>query len=93
MVFKKRVGTAAEVWHGTAEMTSGRVKKSGLFKDKYGNIKSLAKSKAAKKSNNLKKAGWGAEKGKFGAVRLSKTKKRSSKKRSKGRSKSKRSRY
>ena len=64
------VGSKAQVWHGTADRTSGGLKKTDLFQDKNGNIKSKRASKAAKKNQNLKNAGWTAEKGKFGAVRV-----------------------
>lgn len=64
------VGSKAQVFHGTADRTSGGLKKNDLFKDKNGNIKSKKASKAAKKNQNLKKAGWTYQKGKFGAVRI-----------------------
>jgi hypothetical protein len=55
-MFEKKVGTAAEVWHGKAEMTPGGVKKSGFFLDeKDGRIKSKAQSEAAKKNPGLVK--------------------------------------
>jgi hypothetical protein len=49
----KNVGSRAEVFHGTAEKTSGGLKKKDLFKDKYGNIKSKRRSAIAKKKSNL----------------------------------------
>lgn len=67
----QRVGSRRQVWNGTAMETSGGLKRSDLFKDKYGNLKSRKASKKAKRSKNLKKAGYTAVKGKFGAVRMS----------------------
>ena len=67
----QRVGSRRQVWNGTAMETSGGLKRSDLFKDKYGNLKSRKASKKAKRSKNLKKAGYTAVKGKFGAVRIS----------------------
>ena len=49
----KAIGSRAEVWHGTADHTSGGLRKSDLFQDKYGNIKSRRKSSLAKRQNNL----------------------------------------
>lgn len=74
------VGTRAQVWHGTADKTSGGLTKKDLFQDKYGNIRSRAASRSAKKNNNLKKAGWTTKKGQFGAIRIEdvKIKKKSS---------------
>jgi len=67
----QRVGSRRQVWNGTAMETSGGLKRSDLFKDKYGNLKSRKASKKAKRSKNLKKAGYTAVKGKFGAVKIS----------------------
>jgi hypothetical protein len=67
----QRVGSRRQVWNGTAMETSGGLKRSDLFKDKYGNLKSKKASKKAKRSKNLKKAGYTTVKGKFGAVRIS----------------------
>ena len=59
-------GSRAQVWRGTVDETTGGLKREDLFQDKYGRIRSKKASKAAKKNNNLKKAGWTYEKGKFG---------------------------
>ena len=82
----QKVGSRRQVWNGTAKQTQGGLKRKDLFKDKYGNLKSRKASKKAKRSKNLKRAGYTAVKGKFGAVRMSGKKlsvKRSKKKRSK----------
>ena len=70
------VGTRAQVWHGTADRTSGGLRKKDLFKSDGGNLRS-------------KKAGWTAVKGKFGAVRVEDVniKKKSSGTKSKGKRK------
>jgi len=95
------VGTRAQVWHGTADRTSGGLKKADLVM-KNGRIKSKRASRSAKKNQNLKNAGWTFKKGEFGAVRMdekevakkkktgSKGKKRSSKRRGSKRRGSKR---
>ncbi len=75
-------GSRAQVYHGTAMKTSGGLKKKSLKKNKYGKIVSVKASKSAKKHNHLKKAGWTAKKGEFGAVRIEDVKR--SKKKSKG---------
>jgi hypothetical protein len=60
------VGTKAQVWHGTAQHTSGGLKKSDLMKTKKGRIVSKKKHALGKKSlKNLKKAGFIAKKGTF----------------------------
>lgn len=51
--FAKRVGSRAEVYHGKARKTTGGLTKGKLFKDKYGRIRSLAASNAAKGNENL----------------------------------------
>ena len=63
------VGTRAQVWNGTADRTSGGLKKSDLVM-KNGRIKSKRASRSAKKNQNLKKAGWTFKKGEFGAVKI-----------------------
>lgn len=39
-MFDKKIGSRAEVWHGTAEMTSGGLKKKDLVMGEDGRIKS-----------------------------------------------------
>ena len=65
------VGSRAQVWHGTAYKTSGGLKKSDLLMNKNGRIVSKAKHNTAKKEKRLEKAGYFAQKGKFGAIRKS----------------------
>ena len=70
--FKTRVGSRAEVWHGTAFKTPGGLTKSHLLKNKSGRIVSKSKHQTAKKERRLVKAGYGTKKGKFGFVLLGK---------------------
>lgn len=65
----KTYGSRAEVWHGKAKKTRGKLTKKNLFK-KNGRIKSKRASIKAKKRGSLKK--WAKEnnlvqkKGEFG---------------------------
>ena len=70
------IGTRAQVWHGTAYKTTGGLTKSHLFQNKAGRIVSAKKRATAKKEKRLVKAGYGTKKGKFGFVKLDKTKSR-----------------
>lgn len=71
-----KYGKRLDVYRGNAMMTTGKLKKRDLIrvvdKDGNGRIKSRKKHVMGKnkKKNNLYLSGWGAEKGKFGAVRL-----------------------
>ena len=62
-------GSRAQVHHGTAYKTSGGLTKSDLVQNKNGRIVSKAKQMSAKKEKRLEKAGYYAEKGKFGYVK------------------------
>ena len=66
-----RKGSRAQVWHGTALKTTGGLKKSDLMMNKNGRIVSKKKHDTAKKEKRLEKAGYKAEKGKFGFVKSS----------------------
>ena len=65
----KRVGSRAQVMHGTAHHTSGGLTKKDLKMNKWGRIVSRAKSAKAKKDKRLEKAGYKTRKGKFGAIK------------------------
>ena len=68
------VGSRRQVLNGTAYKTSygkGGLKKDQLVLNKHGRIVSKKKHKTAKRENRLKKHGWTAKKGKFGAVPIS----------------------
>jgi len=64
------IGTRAQVWHGTAYKTSGGLTKSHIMQNKNGRIVSRSKHNSAKRERRLIKAGYGTQKGKFGAVKL-----------------------
>ena len=70
------IGSRAQVWHGTAHKTSGGLTKKHLLMNKNGRIVSKAKHNTAKKEKRLEKAGYFAQKGKFGAVKKSVTHKK-----------------
>jgi hypothetical protein len=60
-----RVGTRAQVWHGTARHTSGGLTKKDLMRHK-GKIVSRRKHAAGLKAiKHLRKLGYTAKKGKF----------------------------
>lgn len=61
-----RVGTRAQVWHGTAHHTSGGLTRAAFKKNKHGRIVSRKASAAGKKAlKHLVKAGFKAKKGTF----------------------------
>jgi len=82
--FEMWIGTRAQVWHGTAFKTSGGLTKNNLIQNKAGRIVSKSKHATAKKEKRLVKAGYGTQKGKFGFVKLNKTKSRRSRKGKRG---------
>jgi len=61
----KRYGSRAEVMHGTAKMTTGRLSKKDLFKNRQGRIVSRKKIRHMKdpKKNPLLKLGYQRKKG------------------------------
>jgi hypothetical protein len=73
---EQAVGSRAQVMHGTADHTSGGLKKGDLKMNKWGRIVSRKKSMKAKKDKRLEKAGYKTRKGKFGVVKAKKGKKR-----------------
>ena len=73
-------GSRAQVYNGTAYKTPGNLTKKELFFNKNGRIVSLKKHRTAKKERRLEKAGYFAEKGKFGYVKKTVRKTRKSKK-------------
>ena len=64
-----RVGSRAQVMHGTAHMTSGGLTKKNMKYNKRGKIVSKKASSRAKKSKTLIKAGYRTKKGKFGSFK------------------------
>jgi hypothetical protein len=89
MTSHTKKGSRRQVFNGNADETSGGLTRSDLMMNKHGRIVSKKKHGTAKKEMRLVKHGYGAKKGKFGMVRLSKTskgkKKPSSKKKTKSR--------
>jgi len=66
----KTVGSRAEVFHGNAKRTSGRLVKDDLMKNKAGRIVSKQKHAAGKVAlKYLHAKGYIAVKGKFGSSR------------------------
>jgi hypothetical protein len=66
----KTVGSRAEVFHGNAKRTSGRLTKADLMKNKAGRIVSRQKHDAGKAAlKYLHAKGYIAVKGKFGSAR------------------------
>ena len=86
-------GSRAQVMHGTAERTSGGLRKKDLKYNKQGRIVSRRRSQMAKQNDRLKKAGWTFKRGEFGAKKIGegspKRKSRSARRGSKRRSASK----
>lgn len=68
--FELLEGSRAQVWHGTAYKTPGGLTKSDLIYNKHGRIVSAKKHRSAKREQRLKKYGYTARKGKFGAVKI-----------------------
>lgn len=67
--FDRCIGSKAEVMHGTAQKTKGGVMKDGLAYNKHGRIVFKSKAAAAKKNQNLVKAGYSHRRDHvFGAV-------------------------
>jgi hypothetical protein len=69
------IGSRVQVMNGTAHHTSGGLTKEKLFRTKNGRIVSKSKHFSAKRENRLIKAGYGTKKGKFGFVRIGKSRK------------------
>ena len=61
-----KVGSYAQVFHGTAEKTKGGLKKDDLMQNKHGRIVSRRKHEAGKKAfKHLKNLGFAPKKGEF----------------------------
>ena len=69
------IGTRAQVGHGTAYKTSGKLIQKDLKQNKGDLWVSVLKSKTAKAEKRLEKAGYFTKKGKFGWVRKEKSRK------------------
>ena len=93
-----RYGTRAEVMHGKARMTQGRLRKEDLTYNEYGQIVSKVRQKAMKsKKNPLRKLGLlqskkkGTKKGTFGPKNKSNVNKKNNVNKNKNKSKIKKS--
>ena len=86
------IGSRAQVWHGTAYKTAGDLTKDKLMMNKHGRIVSKKKHTTAKREKRLRKYGYTARKGKFGAVKMSDGSSVSRRRRSKRSRRSRRSR-
>ena len=73
-------GSRTQVMNGTAYKTAGELIKSQLMMNKWGRIVSAKKHATAKKEKRLQKYGYFAKKGKFGYVKKTVSKRKSSKK-------------
>jgi hypothetical protein len=91
-MFEKRVGSRAEVMHGTAHHTSGGLTKADLKYNKYGRIVSKAKSAQGKKAYARNCDKMAQPYGKGGRRRSSRSCRRASSKRRSRRRSSKRRR-
>jgi hypothetical protein len=70
------VGSKAQVYHGTADKTSGGLTKKDLMKNKHGRIISRKKHAAGQKQiKKLRALGYTAKKGQFKLFRKSDAKK------------------
>ena len=69
-VFERLVGSRAQVWHETAYKTSGGLTRAQLVMNKHGRVVSAKKHMTAKREKRLVKHGYTAKKGKFGAVKI-----------------------
>jgi hypothetical protein len=67
--FRELFGSRIQVWNGTAYKTEGNLTRSHFIMNKWGRIVSALKHKTAKKEKRLEKAGYFAQKGKFGYVK------------------------
>ena len=89
----KRYGSRAEVWHENARMTTGRLSKKDLFKNKQGRIVSKKKIRHMKdpKKNPLLKLGYQRKKGskEFGPNNLYEKKNKTNKKKTNSNKKNK----
>ena len=84
--YKVLIGSRQQVYNGTAFKTSGGLKKKDIIMNRWGRLVSANKHASAKRENRLKKHGYTAQKGKFGAVKMSPSSSKSSKGSKKSRS-------
>jgi hypothetical protein len=68
--YKSLIGSRHQVWNRTAYKTPGGLLRNQLVMNKWGRIVSKDKHITAKKEKRLRKFGFTAKKGKFGAVKI-----------------------
>lgn len=68
--YKTLIGSRHQVWNRTAYKTTGGLLRHQLFMNKWGRIVSKDKHITAKKEKRLRKFGFTAKKGKFGAIKI-----------------------
>lgn len=68
--YQMLIGSRAQVMHGTAYKTEGKLTKGALLYNKHDHIVSRKKHISAKKEQRLPKAGYGTKKGHFGWVAI-----------------------
>lgn len=69
------IGSRVQVKNGTAYKTTGGLCSNDLMMNKWGRIVSRLKHKTAKRERRLEKAGFFAQKGKFGVIKKEGTRK------------------
>jgi len=77
--YKNLIGSRQQVFNKTAYKTPGGLLIKDLLMNKWGRIVSATKHKTAKKEKRLEKAGYFAEKGKFGYVKKTRRTRRANK--------------
>ena len=73
--YKELFGSREQVYNGTAYKTKAGLTNDDILMNKRGRIVSSKKYKSAKKEMRLEKHGYSAKKGKFGYVKVNKTRK------------------
>ena len=73
--FPNLIGSRVQVKNGTAYKTTGGLCNNDLMMNKWGRIVSRLKHKTAKRERRLEKAGFFAQKGKFGVIKKEGTRK------------------
>jgi hypothetical protein len=74
--YRNLVGSRKQVWANSAYKTEGNLTRKNLMMNRWGRIVSANKHKTAKAEMRLRKYGYTAKKGKFGAVAMKSVQKR-----------------
>lgn len=70
-------GSRRQVWANTAYKTAGNLTKNQLVLNRWNRIVSANKHRSANAEQRLRRYGYTAKKGKFGAVKMATTQRRS----------------